>query len=91
MLTNNKYQNNFSEILPEAMFNREGREKKAKTMVAVLSDFLDSNLQTLSVLDVGSSTGIMANYLANYFGNVIGIDIDEKAIMYARDNFIKKI
>jgi SAM-dependent methyltransferase len=90
MVTDRKYQKNFSEILPEAMFDRESREKKVKTMVAVLSDFLGSNLQSLSVLDAGSSTGIMANYLAKYFGKVIGIDIDEKAIKYARDNFIKE-
>jgi 2-polyprenyl-3-methyl-5-hydroxy-6-metoxy-1,4-benzoquinol methylase len=90
MLKNRKYQRNFSEILPEAVFNRESREKKAKTIVAVLSDFFGSNLQSLSVLDAGSSTGIIANYLAKYFGNVIGIDIDEKAIKYARDNFTKE-
>jgi len=90
MLTNKKYQENFSEILPKAMFDRETREKKAKTMVAVLRDFLDSNFQSLLVLDIGCSTGIITNYLAKYFGKLIGIDIDEKAIKYARDNFIKE-
>ena len=90
MLTIRKYQRNFSEILPEAVFDRQRGEKKAKTMLAVLSDFLGSNFQSLSVLDVGSSTGIIANYLSRYFGTVIGIDIDAPAIKYARENFIKK-
>ena len=72
------------------MFDRESRERKAKTIVAVLSDFLGSDFQSLSALDVGSSTGIIANYLSKYFAKVIGIDIDESAIEYARNNFIKE-
>jgi SAM-dependent methyltransferase len=90
MLMSREYQRNFSEILPEAMFDREGRERKAKTMIAVLSDFIGSDFQSLSVFYVGSSTGIIANYLSKYFGKVIGIDIDEPAIEYARNNFIKE-
>jgi hypothetical protein len=34
------YQYNFSQILPDAMYDRESREKKARTMVAVLKDFI---------------------------------------------------
>ena len=89
MNKNGAYQRNFSEILPETMFDLEGRERKAQTMVAVLSDFLGSNLQSFSVLDVGSSTGIIANYLSKYFGKVLGIDIDKNAIAYAMNNFKK--
>jgi len=90
MLNNSNNQPYFSAGLPGAVSNRQNREKKAKTMIAVLSDFLGSNFQSLSVLDIGTSTGIIANYLSNYFGKVIGIDIDEPAIEYARDNFIEE-
>jgi len=90
MLKSRKYQRNFSEILPETVFDREGREKKAQTMVAVLRDFLGSNLQSFSVLDVGSSTGIITNYLSNCFGKVVGIDIDEPALSFAKEAFNKE-
>ena len=90
MNKNRAYQRNFSEILPEAMFDSQRREKKAKTMVAVLNDYFRTDLKSFSVLDIGSSTGIIANYLSKYFGKVIGIDIDAPAIKYARDNFIKE-
>jgi SAM-dependent methyltransferase len=90
MIKNRGYQHNFSKIFPAAMFDSQGREKKAKTMVAVLSDYLRSDLKSFSVLDIGSSTGIIANYLSKYFGKVVGIDIDEAAIKYARNNFIKE-
>lgn len=84
-----EYQYGFSEMLRRAMYDREARERKAQTMVAVLSDFLQSDFQSLSILDIGSSTGIIANYLSKYFGKVVGIDIDEPAIEFARVNFKK--
>ena len=72
------------------MSDSQGREKKAKTIVAVLSDYLRSDLKPFSVLDIGSSTGIIANYLSKYFGKVVGIDIDKNAIAYAKNNFKKE-
>jgi 2-polyprenyl-3-methyl-5-hydroxy-6-metoxy-1,4-benzoquinol methylase len=89
MIKNRGYQRNFSKIFPAAMSDSQGREKKAKTMVAVLSDYLRSDLKSFSVLDIGSSTGIIANYLSKYFGKVVGIDIDKNAIEYAKNNFKK--
>jgi ubiquinone/menaquinone biosynthesis C-methylase UbiE len=83
------YQYHFSEILPEAMYNRKGREKKAKTMIAILRDYLGKDLNFLSLLDIGCSTGIITSYLANHFGQVVGIDIDDPAIHYARKHFKK--
>ncbi|MFC1515900.1 class I SAM-dependent methyltransferase, partial [Thermodesulfobacteriota bacterium] len=50
-------------------------------------DFLKSDLRSLSVLDVGSSTGIMANYLSKHFERVTGIDIDGTAIRFAKKTF----
>ncbi len=76
-------------MLHRQMYNVKGREGKAKTMIAVLSDFINSDLKSLSALDVGSSTGIIANFCSNYFGKVIGIDIDEAAIKFANDTHKK--
>lgn len=71
-------------------YNFDQRRKKASTMVAVLQDhFQPSSLQKLRVLDVGCSAGIIDDYLAGYFGLVVGIDIDTQAINFARRTFDK--
>lgn len=58
-------------------------------MVAVINHFLKKDLRSLAVLDIGSSAGIIANYLSKHFGRVVGRDIDEDGIEFARDNFDK--
>jgi len=83
------YQLDYSRILPEAVYDKEAREKKAKTIIAVLKDYIESDLKRLSVLDIGCSTGFITNYLSNYFGFSFGIDIDESAIEFAKQHFVK--
>lgn len=83
------YQYNLSRIHNCSLYNREGRERKAKTMIAVLREFFQENLSAFSLLDVGSSTGIVANYLSEYFGKVTGVDIDREAIEFAKQSFQK--
>lgn len=80
----NKYQCEFSEMHRSAMYNRRDRERKAKTMVSVLRDYFNTDLKLFNLLDVGSSTGLIANYLALYFGEVVGIDIDRPAVEFAQ-------
>jgi ubiquinone/menaquinone biosynthesis C-methylase UbiE len=83
------YQYNYSALKP-SVFNIEQRERKAHTVVKVCQDFLPhTELSTLALLDVGSSSGIIDNYLADFFGSVSGIDIDEPAMDHARDTFKK--
>ena len=60
------------------------------TMISVLSEYIDKPLDTLSVLNVGGSAGIIDEYLSRYFRDVTGIDIDEKAVLYAKSNFQKE-
>lgn len=71
------------------MFDVQGRERKARTMVAVLRHHLVHPLGDLSLLNVGGSAGIIDNYLSGYFSNVVGVDIDEAAIHHAKDAFSK--
>jgi 2-polyprenyl-3-methyl-5-hydroxy-6-metoxy-1,4-benzoquinol methylase len=71
------------------MYDVQGREQKARTMVAVLEDYFSRPLQELSLLDVGASTGIIDNTLATHFRKVAGIDIDYQAIQYANDTYKK--
>ena len=84
------YQHNFSRMVDGAMFNRQARERKAMTILAVLQNFFKkTSTSDLTLLDMGSSTGIIDNFLADHFGQVTGVDIDEEAVEYAKDTFKK--
>jgi ubiquinone/menaquinone biosynthesis C-methylase UbiE len=85
--SNRGYQYDLSRLHHESLYNREGRQRKAKTMIAVLEDFFGRSLKDLSVLDVGASTGIVADFLSTYVWKVTGIDIDREAIQFARSSF----
>lgn len=80
------YQHGFSSS-NHAMFDIAGRRKKAATMAIVLKEFHTTDLSHMRLLDIGASTGVIDAYLADYFGSVIGIDIDIKAIDHAKNNF----
>ncbi|AQA16848.1 hypothetical protein BST95_19360 (plasmid) [Halioglobus japonicus] len=83
------YQYNYSALKP-SVFNAEGRERKARTVLKVCQDYLArEDLTDLTLLDVGSSSGIIDNLLADYFGTVFGVDIDEPAMAHARETFAK--
>ena len=86
---NRDYQYDFSIQQAAAMYDRPGRERKAQTMVAVLKDYGLLDIETTRVLDIGASTGIIDNYLADHFGEVTGVDIDAKAITFASSTFCK--
>lgn len=82
-----EYQYNYSELKP-SLFNSDKRLRKAETMLLVCRDFTGSDdLSQLRLLDVGSSNGIIDDYLASHFGHVTGIDIDEPAMAHARATF----
>lgn len=80
------YQYGFSAHSPY-VYEVENRERKARTMVAVLEDFLPGPLGQCDLLNVGGSAGVIDNYLARHFASVIGVDIDEPAIRHAQQNF----
>ena len=82
------YQYNFSHS-PAGRYDDYGRERKARTMVAVLEDYFESPISALSLLNVGGSAGVIDNYLADYFRSIVSVDIDEPAIMKAKRKFTK--
>lgn len=83
------YQHNYSSIRP-SVFDNEPRRRKGITVVKVCQDFLQTeDLSKLTLLDVGSSSGIIDDVLAEYFQQVFGIDIDEPAVAYAKQTFNK--
>lgn len=84
-----QYQYNYSALKP-SVFDARGRERKADTCVRVCRDFFGSgDLRHMTLLDVGSSTGIIDNFLADHFGQVYGRDIDEPAMRHAQERFDK--
>ena len=68
------FQLNYSKLIL-SMYNQDERLKKANKTIAVLKDYL-KEISTLTLLDIGSSTGIMTNEYAKHFKNVIGVDLD---------------
>lgn len=73
------------------MYDKKSREIKANRIVKTLSTFFgEKKIKTLTVLDLGSSTGIIDSILAESFKHVIGTDIDIEAIKFAQKTFKKK-
>jgi 2-polyprenyl-3-methyl-5-hydroxy-6-metoxy-1,4-benzoquinol methylase len=71
------------------MFDEPGRLQKARKTVAVILDALRRggvDPSETRLLDIGCSTGILTRHYAGYFGEVVGIDIDDGAIEWARRN-----
>lgn len=86
----NKLQLNYAAGRPQ-MYDSQSRIKRAYRIVKMFEDYYDKGqIKNLTLLDIGSSTGIIDNYLADKFNEVTGIDIDEKAIKFASKKFKKK-
>ena len=85
------YQFNYSEISEsiESMYDSKKRILKAKKTIKILKDYLKETKE-YNLLDIGCSTGIMTNEYSKHFKEVIGLDLDSKAISYAQKNFEKK-
>jgi 2-polyprenyl-3-methyl-5-hydroxy-6-metoxy-1,4-benzoquinol methylase len=81
---NRNYQYNYSGK-HVSMFDQQIRVKKAQKTLSVLNDYLKETLD-LTLLDIGSSSGIMTMEYAKQFKKVIGIDIDKRAIEFAKKN-----
>jgi ubiquinone/menaquinone biosynthesis C-methylase UbiE len=63
----------------------QGRTQKFKKLLSVLQDF-HPETRSLNCLDIGCSSGIITSLLGDHFRMAIGIEIDQEAIQYARNN-----
>ena len=84
-----EYQHDFSGTHPKTMFDELGRLQKARKTVAVILDALRQagiDPRETRLLDIGCSTGILTRHYAEFFGRVVGIDIDDGAVEWARQN-----
>lgn len=78
--------------LQSAMHDEVGRRKKATKIVRVISHFLGrSDLAGLTALDIGCSTGFVADALHEAGAEVTGLDIDDPGLARARERFGSKI
>lgn len=80
-----KLQRGFAEQYATAAFNRNGRERKARKVLAILEDSM-GNLGNLKLLDIGCSTGYMSCQYAKTFQHVTATDIDIPAVLFAKSN-----
>ena len=84
-----EYQRDFSELHPKTVFDELGRLQKARKTVAVILDALRQagiKPRETRLLDIGCSTGILTRHYAEFFGKVVGVDIDDGAVEWARQN-----
>ncbi|MBX4206010.1 glycosyltransferase, partial [Candidatus Microgenomates bacterium] len=85
----NNLMSNYYSLGVEKILDQRGRIRIAKQIYRVLLSRLD-NTKNLSCLDVGSSSGIISNFLSNYFKKVVGVDIDKHAVAIAKEEFKKR-
>lgn len=77
----------YSDLQPK-MHDEQSRRRKARKIGAVVQHFLGRDtLEGLVLLDVGSSTGFIADELRATGATVIGIDIDVPGLISARRRF----
>ena len=82
-----EYQENYTEnpVARENMYDEAGRAAKADKIIEILDHFL-GDIENRSILDVSCSTGLMSQRFAPRFDRVTGIDIDERAVAFAKSN-----
>jgi ubiquinone/menaquinone biosynthesis C-methylase UbiE len=80
------YQTGYSEINKSLYDTDRCLVKSKKKILAVLRNTHKLQIATCRVGEVGCSTGMNSNFQAEYCGECIGIDIDKKALRYAREH-----
>ena len=86
----NNYQYNYADLSEsvESLYDKQSRENKANKTILILKNYL-KDTSSLTLLDIGSSTGIMTKEYAKHFAEVTGVDIDAKAISFASKSYKK--
>ena len=72
------------EVIDGVLLNAESRLRKARKMLAVLSDFIPRPLDELDCLDIGCSGGHITRELGLRFKSTVGIDTDSPALDITR-------
>jgi ubiquinone/menaquinone biosynthesis C-methylase UbiE len=81
----------YSDLQPE-MHAEDGRRKKAQKIIRVVGHYLGrDDLTGLRVLDLGCSTGYIADELHAAGGSVTGVDIDQPGLAGAQERFASRV
>jgi ubiquinone/menaquinone biosynthesis C-methylase UbiE len=84
-----EYQFGYAKKFSQYMYDESSRRNKAMRTVVLAKDFFSDDLKKYNCLEMGSSTGIMCYFLADFFNRVIGIDIDREALDFAKKKYLK--
>lgn len=77
------YSKGISKIL-----DSKDRLRIAKQIDSVIKDF-QGDTKSLKCLDIACSSGVITNYMADSFQEVVGVDIDEHALKLAKKSYSK--
>lgn len=80
-----KLQKDFSSVYGTTIFDPRGRRQKAEKALSVIHDRYP-NTRDLDMLDIGCAAGFGTKTYGERFHSVVGIDIDEPAVIYAVRN-----
>lgn len=72
------------------VLEKADRLRVAKQLLAILEDWFGMTLKTLTILDIGCSSGIITQDIAAQAKKTIGIDVDIHAISLAKKNYERK-
>lgn len=67
------------------------RARKAEKILAILQDYLGTDLHAHACLDVGCSLGIISAALAPHFKSVVGVDVDRPAVYQAVESSARRV
>jgi len=85
------FANDYYSIATNNEFDIKNKLRVAHQIKGLLDTIYNKEqLKKIKCLDVGSSTGIITNYLAQFLNRITGIDVDSSALSYAKKNYSKK-
>ena len=77
-------QDNYSKLMGHNVFDEQGRIKKGKKILKIISKSINKDLSKVRVLDYGCSTGIIDFVIAKKVSRLDGYDIDIAAVEFAK-------
>lgn len=70
------------------VLEKSERQRVATQLTLIIKEVLKrNNFNSLKILDVGCSSGVITQFISRYGGHAIGIDVDESAIQNAKINY----
>jgi len=87
------YSTHFSKIHKLDVLDLKSRQFKAQKILSIIGDFAskkNKNLKELNCIDIGCSSGLIVINIADNFKQILGVDIDKKAVNMANKDIKKQ-